>query len=150
MSTPRPILSVHGEDADVEVPGLLTIRASFLSEGLFDPEAGGLPDEEDLYDIEVTHARDELLEPITFPRLMPATSRRFPEEDDFDALEELTADLPIERFLLVLAWELAHAHPTNWENVCRQAKGWDAWTLEDAMNRIPAEWTPVQLLPDED
>lgn len=148
MSIPRPILSVHGEDADVEVPGLLMARASFLSEGLFDTEAGGDPDEEDLYEIEVTHARDALLEPLTFPRLMPSTSRAFPdEEDDLDALPE---NLPIERFLLVLAWELANAHPTNWENVCAQARGWDTWMLEDALNRIPTEWTPVPLIPDED
>jgi hypothetical protein len=148
MSVPRPILTVHGEDAILEIPGLLTLRAGFLSEGLFDPDAGGDPDEEDLYDVEVTHARDEILEPISFPRLMPASSRAFPAEEEWD--DEAPANLPIERFLLVLAWELAHAHPTNWEDVCESARGWDSFMLEDALIRIPPEWTPQALLPELD
>ncbi len=144
----RPIVSVHGEDVDVEVPRLLTLRATFLSEGLFDSEAGGDPDEEDLYEIEVSHHVDEaLLEPVTFPRLMPASSRRFPgeEEADWDALPE---SLPMERFLLALAWELAHADPSNWPSMCEGARHWDAWTIEDLLARVPSEWTPETLLPD--
>jgi hypothetical protein len=152
MSIPRPIVSVHGEDVDVEVPGVVSARASFLSEGLFDPEAGGDPDEEDLYEVEVTHPRDFLPQPIVFPRLMPASSRRFPgEDDDLDVgLEELPDSIPIERFMLVLAWELANAHPTNWLAVCENAKGWDSFMMEDAMIRMPSEWTPEPLIPDDD
>lgn len=148
-SIPRPILSVYGEDVDVEVPGILTLRASFLSEGLFDTEAGGCPDEEDLYEVEVTHARDLLLQPITFARLMPASSREMPDElDPDDAIAG--PELPIERFLLLLAWELANAHPTNWQELCGRARLWDSWTLEDGLYRMPPEWTPVPLLPDDD
>ena len=62
---PRPIISVFGEDVDVELPGLLRLSASFLSEGLYDEEAGGDPEEEDLYEVEVTHACDALIEPIS-------------------------------------------------------------------------------------
>src|SRR5688572_24120456 len=116
MRLPRPILSVHGEDVNLELPGLLTIRTTFLSEGLFDEQAGGDPEEEDLYEVEVTHHGDALLEPITFPRLMPAASRAFPgaDEDDFG----LPENLPMERFVLALAWNLAHADPSNWALVC--------------------------------
>lgn len=146
---PRPILSVHGEDVDVEVPGILMLRASFLSEGLFDTEAGGNPDEEDLYEVEVTHARDVLLQPIVFARLMPASSREMPDEFD-DRTDFAGPELPIERFLMLLAWELANAHPTNWQEICDRARLWDGWTLEDGLFRIPPDWTPVPLLPDED
>src|SRR4028119_2326894 len=69
---PRPFVSVHGEDVDVEIPGLLTIRATYLSEGLFDERAGGDPEEEDLYEVEVTHVEDVLLAPVQFPRLTPS------------------------------------------------------------------------------
>ena len=148
-SIPRPVVSVHGEDVDVEVPGILTLRASFLSEGLFDTEAGGNPDEEDLYEVEVTHARDVLLQPIIFARLMPASSRELPDEWTEDA-ELAGPELPIERYLLLLAWELANAHPTNWQELCDRARVWDSWTLEDGLYRIPPEWTPAPLLPDED
>jgi hypothetical protein len=148
-SIPRPIVSVHGEDVDIEVPGIVTLRASFLSEGLFDNEAGGLPDEEDLYEVEVTHARDILLQPITFARLMPASSREMPDEFDEDAAIP-GSELPIERFLMLLAWELANAHPTNWQALCDRARLWDSWTLEDGLYRMPPEWKPEPLLPDED
>jgi hypothetical protein len=146
---PRPIVSVHGEDVDVEVPGLLTIRATFLSEGLFDSEAGGNPDEEDLYEVEVTHHVDEeILEPITFPRLMPASSRELPDDEaDWDAAPAI---LPIEPFLLALAWELANAHPSNWSDLCEGARHWDPWTIEDVLVRLPTEWTPEPLIPDDD
>ena len=148
-TVPRPILTVHGEDVYLTIPRLLTIRASFLSEGLFDEAAGGAPDEEDLYEIEVTHEGGALLEPITFPRLSPATPDSLEDwlEDDEDAPIEA---LPIERFVLVLAWDLANAHSSNWDSICQAARGWDAWTLEDAAYRIPPEWTPQDLLPDDD
>jgi len=141
---PRPFVSVHGEDVDVEIPGLLTIRATYLSEGLFDERAGGDPEEEDLYEVEVTHAEDVLLAPVQFPRLTPAAEPRWADGEDGGG------GLPIEKFLLALAWELAHAHPSNWERVCQAARGWDAWTVEDAAIRLPPEWTPEPLLPDED
>jgi hypothetical protein len=144
MPIPRPILSVHGEDVDVEVPRLATLRATYLSEGLFDEWAGGDPDEEDLYEVEVSHLGEALLEPITFPRLMPSSGRAWPGQDDGEQ------SLPVERFLLALAWELANAHPSNWSRVCEAARGWDSWMIEDALLRIPSEWTPEPLLPDED
>jgi hypothetical protein len=50
----------------------------------------------------------------------------------------------------VLAWDLAQAHPSNWTRVCEAAKGWDSWMLEDAFTRLPPEWSPVDLVPDED
>jgi hypothetical protein len=146
---PRPIVSSHGGDVDVEVPGILLVRASYLSEGLFDERAGGDPEEEDLYEVEVTHLRSELLEPLTFPRLMPSTPGSFDEE-----LAELDLGVeggqPMEKFALVLAWELANAHPSNWQRVCEAARGWDAFMLEDALFRLPPDWTPEPLLPDED
>ncbi len=146
---PRPILTSHAEDVDLEVPGLLSIRATFLSEGLFDERAGGDPDEEDLYEVEVTHAGEALLEPITFPRLMPASTA-----SPFDLEEDEGGDsgpaLPMERFVMALAWELANAHPSNWRAICQAARGWDAWMIEDAMIRLPTEWTPEPLFPDED
>jgi hypothetical protein len=148
-SIPRPIVSVHGEDVDLEVPGVLTLRASFLSEGLFDLDGGGAPDEEDLYEVEVTHARDLLLQPITFARLMPASSREMPDEFTEDT-EIAGPELPIERFLMLLAWELANAHPTNWQALCDRARLWDSWHLEDGLYRMPPEWTPAPLTPDED
>src|ERR1041385_6127891 len=100
MSIPRPIVSVHGEDVDVEVPRLLALRATFLSEGLFNELSGGDPDVEDLYEVEVTHAGDALLQPIVFPRLAPASSRELPDEWDEDAVEGPAETLPMERFLL--------------------------------------------------
>jgi len=145
---PRPIVSVHGEDVDVEIPGLLTLRATYLSEGLFDEWAGGDPDEEDLYEVEVTHARDALLSPILFSRLLPASPKSWLDDED----EGLGGPepLPMERFALALAWSLANAHPSNWAALCQAARGWDPWTLEDTLLRIPPEWTPEPLLPDED
>jgi hypothetical protein len=148
MRIPRPIVSVHGEDVDLELPRLLSIRTTFLSEGLFDEQAGGDPDEEDLYEVEVSHAGDALLEPITFPRLMPTASRSFPAEDE-SALE-IAGSLPMERFLLALAWDLANADPSNWGLVCDAARTWDSWMIEDALNRIPIDWTPEPLRPDEE
>lgn len=145
MPIPRPILSAHAEDVDLEIPGLLNIRASFLSEELFDERAGGDPDEEDLYEVEVTHQGEALIEPITFPRLMPSSSPAWMEDDGGPEPQ-----LPMERFVRALGWELANAHPSNWRAVCQAARGWDAWTLEDALLRIPPEWTPEPLFPDED
>ena len=149
MSIPRPILSVHGEDVDLEVPGLLTIRTTFLSEGLFDELSGGDPEEEDLYEVEVSHPGEALLEPITFPRLMPASRQSW--EDDLDADEAAgeASSLPMERFAMALAWELANADPSNWTIVCEAARGWDSWMVEDAVARLPVEWTPVPLVPDD-
>ena len=146
MTIPRPILSVHGEDVDLEIPRLLTIRTSFLSEGLFDERSGGDPEEEDLYEVEVTHEGEALLEPITFPRLMPSSTPGWADPDDDDPAQPL----PMERFVLALAWELAHADPSNWIRVCEAARGWDSWMVEDALTRIPSEWSPEPLLPDED
>ena len=147
MPTPRPIVAVHGEDVDVEVPGLLTVRATFLSEGLFDERAGGDPEEEDLYEVEVSHPGEALLQPITFPRLMPSSTASWLNDDEEDAPPR---SVPVERFALVLAWDLAQAHPSNWTRVCEAAKGWDSWMIEDAYTRLPSEWTPEVLLPDED
>jgi len=147
VSLPRPIVAVHGEDVTIEVPGRVVVRAAFLSEGLFDEQAGGEPEEEDLYEVEVTAPEGGLLEPITFALLAPAGSRRFPEEDtDPDDFE--TA-LPVERLLMALAWELANAHPENWRAVCTAVRGWDAWTVEDALARLPGDWTPEPLLPED-
>jgi hypothetical protein len=143
MRIPRPIVGVHGEDVDVEVPGLVTVRATFLSEGLFDERAGGDPEEEDLYEVEVTHPGVALLQSITFPRLLPSSSSWLADEDG-------ERHVPAERFVLVLAFDLAQAHPTNWARVCEAAKGWDSWMLEDAYTRLPPDWTPVELLPDLD
>ena len=144
MRIPRPIVSVHAEDVDVEIPGVLTVRASYLSEGLFDECAGGDPEEEDLYEVEVTHARDLLLQPITFPRLGPAAPKAWVDEDSGPEA------LPAERFALALAWELANAHPSNWRSVCGAAKGWDSWTVEHVLEGTPPDWTPEPLYPDED
>ena len=73
------------------------------------------------------------------------------EDDDLDiGLDDFPDSIPMERFMLVLAWELANAHPSNWQAVCDSAKGWDTFMLEDAMIRMPSEWTPEPLLPDED
>lgn len=144
---PRPIVSVHGEDVNVEVPGLLTVRTSFLSEGLFDEATGGDPEEEDLYEVEVTDLKDRLLEPIRFARLFPASHSSWldDEEDPSPA-----AALPAEGFSLALAWDLTQAHPSNWERVCAAAKGWDSWMFTDALERLPSDWTPEPLFPDED
>lgn len=134
---------------DVEVPGVVTVRATFLSEGLFDELAGGDPEEEDLYEVEVTHPGESLLETLTFPRLMPASSQSWaaePELEDGGAGQNAA----MERWALVLAWDLAHADPSNWEAVCQAARGWDTWMIEDAFNRLPSEWTPEPLLPDDD
>ena len=57
---------------------------------------------------------------------------------------------PGQRFVLVLAWDLANAHSSNWDSICQAARSWDAWTLEDAAYRMPPEWTPQDLLPDDD
>jgi hypothetical protein len=150
MRIPRPILSVHGEDVDLEVPGLLTIRTTFLSEGLFDELSGGDPEEEDLYEVEVSHPGDALLEPITFPRLMPASRPSWEEEiPDLDVEDEAASVLPMERFAMALAWELANADPSNWTVVCQAARGWDSWMVEDALSRLPTEWTPEPLVPDD-
>ena len=145
MSIPRPIVSVHAEDVDLEIPRLLTIRATFLSEGLFDETAGGDPEEEDMYEVEVTHARDALLEPITFPLLAPSTAPGWLADE-----EEGSPSLPIERWVLALGWTLANAHPSNWPEVCESARAWDSWMVEDVHALIPPEWTPQPLLPDEE
>jgi hypothetical protein len=146
MRIPRPIVAVHGEDVDVEVPGAVSVRATFLSEGLFDERAGGDPEEEDLYEVEVTHPGEALLQAITFPRLLPSSSSWLDEVDE----DGPARTVPAERFALVLAWDLAQAHPSNWTRVCEAAKGWDSWMLEDAFVRLPPEWAPVDLIPDED
>lgn len=149
MHIPRPIVAVHGEDVDVEIPGLLTVRASFLSEGLFDLEAGGDPEEEDLYEVEVTHAAGLLLQPIVFARLSQASPHGLLDElEELD--EEGPVDLPIERFVIALAWELANAHPSNWPRICETARVWGAWTVEEVLTQLPPDWTPEPLLPDED
>ncbi len=144
-NVPRPILGVHGEDADLEVPGRFVLRATFLSEGLFDERAGGDPEEEDLYEVELTSDAEDLIEPVVFHRLMPAS------RDAWDELgDEGPAPLPVERFLLALAWELCLADPSNWFRVCEAARRWDSWTVEDALLRLPSNWTPEPLLPDLD
>lgn len=145
MRVPRPLVAVHGEDVDVDVPGVVTVRATYLSEGLFDERAGGDPEEEDLYEIEITQPGELLLEPITFPRLLRASAAWMDDED-----EPAMSQLPVERFTLVLAWDLANAHPSNWGRVCEAARGWDSWMLEDAFARLPSDWTPQDLVPDED
>ena len=145
MRVARPILSVHGEDVDVEVPGSVIVRATFLSEGLFDERAGGDPEEEDLYEVEVSHPGEALLQTITFPRLLPSGTSWLDEEDGTG-----TRQLPVERFALVLAWDLSQAHPSNWRRICEAARGWDSWMLEDAFSRLPSDWTPQELIPDED
>jgi hypothetical protein len=146
---PRPIVTVHGEDVNVEIPRLLTVRAAFLSEGLFDETSGGDPEEEDLYDIEVTDLTDELLEPIGFARLFPSSSSQswLDEEEEEEAP---SGSLPAEKYALALAWSLANAHPSNWSDVCEAARGWDSWMIEDVFERLPPEWTPEVLLPEED
>jgi len=146
MQIPRPIVGVHGDDVDVEVPGLVTVRATFLSEGLFDEEAGGDPEEEDLYEVEVTHPGPALPGSLTFPRLMPAVPQEW-----LDPGPEAEADLlPIERFATVLAWELSNADLERWEDVCQAARHWDSWTVQDLHQRLPPDWTPVPLLPDQE
>ena len=146
MKTPRPILTVHAEDVDLEVPGVLTIRASFLSEGLFDERAGGDPEEEDLYEVEVAHAGEGLLEPITFPRLLPSSPAGWEDV----ATDDAPLRLPMERFALALAWELAQADPSNWSRICELARGWDSWGIDDALGHLPPGWTPEELTPDDD
>ena len=157
MRIPRPIVAVHGEDVDLEIPGLLTMRASYLSEGLFDVEAGGDPEEEDLYEVEVTHARDALLQPLVFARLSQASPKGFLDElDNLDPMElddeEVgpVAELPIERFVKALAWELANAHPSNWDAICQRARVWGSWSVEEVLTLLPSDWTPEPLLPDEE
>lgn len=146
MPVARPILSVHGEDVDVEVPGAVTVRATFLSEGLFDECAGGDPEEEDLYEVEVSHPGGGLLQSLTFPRLLPSGSSWLNLDDEDGGSRQL----PVERFALVLAWDLAQAHPSNWRRICEAARGWDSWMLEDAFSRLPSDWTPQELVPDEE
>jgi hypothetical protein len=139
---PRPHLSVHGEDVTVEVPGVVTVRAAFLSEGLFGDNGDGLPEEDDLYEIEVASGADDGQAPLSFPLLTPASSRRFPEADEAPA--EFETALPVERFLTALAWELANAHPENWAELCQAARGWDRWRVEDTLARLPLGWVPEQ------
>ena len=131
---------------DLEIPGILALRATFLSEGLFDENSGGDPDTEDLYEVELTSAGEELLEPIQFSQLAPAS------HCDTLGLEEEGSRpcLPMEQFLLALAWELGNADPAVWALLCERARNWDPWTLEDILYRIPSTWAPVDLLPDED
>jgi hypothetical protein len=145
---PRAIVGVHGEDVDLEVPGFFRLTATFLSEGLFDEEAGGDPGTEDLYEVELIPFSDSLLERATFPLLLPASSRRLPE--DVFEFDEAPAQLPVERFLMALAWDLARAHPENWAQVCEAARHWDSWMIEDILLQIPPEWTPEVLLPDDE
>jgi hypothetical protein len=141
---PRPIVSVHGEDVDLEVPGLVSLRASYLSEGLFDELAGGDPAEEDLYEVEVTDLRYRLFEPFTFARLSPSsTGREWLEETE-------SAPLPMESFLLALGWTLANADASTWREICDAYRVWDSWTIEDALQRLPEYWQPEPLLPDLD
>jgi hypothetical protein len=154
---PRPLVYVHGEDVDVDVPGKVMLRASFLSEGLFDERAGGDPEEEDLYEIEVAHPGNALLSPIVFNRLMPASGRQvrppagWGDWDDGDEELSLRGDpLPVERFLLALAWDLSNAHPSNWAEICGRARLWDSWMIEDALMHAPSHWTPEPLRPDDD
>lgn len=146
MRIPCPIVAVHGEDVDVEVPGVVSVRATFLSEGLFDERAGGDPEEEDLYEVEVTHPAEALLQALTFPRLLPSSASWLDEVDE----EGPAHTVPAERFALVLAWDLAQAHSSNWTRICEAARGWDSWMLEDAFTRLPPEWAPEELVPDED
>ena len=145
MRIPRPIVNVHGEDVDVELPRLLAVRGTYLAEGLYDEWAGGDPEEEDLYEFEVTHAGTALLEPIVFPRLAPAAATDWDDEG-----EPRSGPLPAERFALALAWSLANAHPSNWSELCEAARGWDSWMIEEILSRVSPEWTPEPLLPDED
>jgi hypothetical protein len=140
---PRPIVSVHGEDVDLEIPGVVSLRATYLSEGLFDELAGGDPAEEDLYEVEVTDLRYRLFEPITFARLSPSMSRQW--------LDEVEAGpSPMEQFLTALGWALAHADPSAWRDVCDAYRGWDSWSVEDALLRLPEYWQPEPLVPDSD
>jgi hypothetical protein len=139
---PRPILTAQGEDVYVEVPGVLTIRASFLSEGLFDEASGGDPEEEDLYEVEVTG--ESLPLALSFPRFAPSA----PEWDP--TVEGEAQPLPMERFALLLAWQLANAAPEQWEEVCAAARRWDSWLIEDGLQNLPSDWTPEPLLPDLD
>jgi len=144
---PRPIVTVHGEDVNVEIPRILTVRASFLSEGLFDERTGGDPEEEDLYEIEVADLTDELLEPIGFSRLFPSAPQSWVDEEEDG---EAALRLPAEEYARALAWDLANAPLCNWPEICEAARGWDSWTVGEIIERLPPEWTPVELLPEED
>lgn len=135
---PRPLLATQGEDVYLEVPGVLAIRATYLSEGLFDEAAGGDPEEEDLYEVEVSG--EALPLPLTFSRLAPAAP-------GLDLVEETGEPLPMERFALLLAWQLAASEPGEWEEICAAARGWSAWTIEDGLDRLPTDWSPEPLLP---
>lgn len=124
-----PFVTLHGGDAFLELPGLLQLRASFLSEGLFDEDAGGDPAEEDLYEIELTCLRGLLPEELSFSRLLPAAPQSWLDESDEAS--------PVERFLLVLAGELAQAPVSRWPEICRAARAWDPWMIADALDRLP-------------
>ncbi len=140
---PRPHLSIHADDVDLEIPGVLTLRATFLSEGLFDEGSDGDPAEEDLYEVEVSSAGEELVEPIVFPRLSPV---RLP----FDTLDDPLGG-EMGRWVLALGWQLAASHPERWRSLCESARWWDAWAAEEILARLPSEWTPTPLIPtDED
>ncbi|MFN3650163.1 MAG: hypothetical protein ACK47B_11340 [Armatimonadota bacterium] len=146
---PRPIITVHGEDVNLEVPGILTLRANFLSEGLFDEAAQGDPDEEDLYEIELTDESDDAPIPISFTRLAQSAPDAWLAEVDEDE-PEAPRSLPIEGFLLALAWQLAHTDPSEWYPLCESARRWDGWTIDDQLERLPADWTPASLPPTDD
>lgn len=132
---PRPRITIRGEDADLELPGILLLEASYLAEGLYDPTAGGMPDEEDLYEVEATHLGGGRSSPVRFAVLLPAARPGWPsglEELSARELEELPQRLPIESFLLALAAALFHADPARWEAVCEEARHWDPAWLEPA------------------
>jgi hypothetical protein len=134
-----------GEEVSVTVPGVVSVRGTYVAEGLYDASAGGDPDVEELYEFEVAGARGPHWEPLTFPRLLPGAPPAW-EAGEAGALQPSAA----ERYALALAWSLSQSSPAVWPELCEASRGWDAWMVEELLDRIPASWTPVPLCPEEE
>lgn len=118
-------VEVLGDEVELRLPGMLTLRAEFVAEGYYAEGADGDPPEQDLFQIDVTMPESTAgVEPFSYPLLLPATP-----PDGAGDLAESDASAWLHRYLLTLAQRLSTAPPAEWETICDASRAWEPGAL---------------------
>jgi hypothetical protein len=153
-----PVLTLTASDEEVllRVSGFVVLRAAYEAEGYYDESAGGDPQEQDLYRVEVLDAPraaraveamegdsvgplvDLGLTDALLWRLFPA-ARWAPDADPL-AL--------VERYLLILAHALSEeVRPVARQLLLESSANWSPEVVMDAFQSLPPEWRHVLSQP---
>ena len=118
-------IETTGDEVELRLPGVLTLRAEFVAEGYYADDADGNPPEQDLFRIEVSAPAPAAgFEPFSYPLLLPAVPPY--------AAAELEPPEPlrwVRRYLLALAPLLEAAPPSAWEAICEASRAWSPAAL---------------------